>query len=100
MIATLDRYVWELAVKQLDVWKGTEYENMYLSVNVSPQDFYYMNVAEIFKELCKKYDIPPKKLHVEITETAVADETQNNKEIISLLRKNGFVVEIDDFGKG
>lgn len=100
LIATLDRYVWELAAKQLSLWKETEYKEMYLSINVSPQDFYYIDVTETLTELCKKYRIEPKMLHVEITETAVADETQNNKAAIELLQKNGFIVEIDDFGKG
>ena len=100
LIASLDRYVWELAARQLDRWKDTEFKDVYLSVNVSPQDFYYMDVAEIFLELCRKYEIQPKMLHVEITETAVADETQNNKEKIEILQENGFIVEIDDFGKG
>ena len=100
LIAALDKYVWELAAKQLSLWKGTEYQDMYLSVNVSPQDFYYVDVANTMLALCKQYDIPPKKLHVEITETALADETQNNRQTIELLQKEGFIVEIDDFGKG
>ena len=100
LIASLDRYVWELAVRQLDQWKGTEFKDIFLSVNVSPQDFYYMDVAEIFIGLCKRYDVSPKMLHVEITETAVADETQNNRATIEILQSSGFMVEIDDFGKG
>ncbi len=100
LIAKLDEYVWELAASQLHSWKGTEFENMYLSVNVSPRDFYYIDVAETFRKLCEQYEIAPEMLHVEITETAVADETQNNKPTISLLQERGFVVEIDDFGKG
>ena len=100
LIATLDRHVWELAVKQLDWWKDTEFKDVYLSVNVSPRDFYYMDVADTITYLCQKYDVPPKMLHVEITETAIADEMQNNKATISMLQQNGFKVEIDDFGKG
>ena len=100
LIASLDKYVWELAAKQLSKWKGTEYEKMFLSVNVSPQDFYYVDVAETITDLCKKYKISPEKLHVEITETALANETQDNRHTIEILQKNGFLVEIDDFGKG
>ncbi len=100
LIASLDEYVWELAAKQLDAWKGTPFEEFYLSVNVSPKDFYYLDVAEIFISLCKKYDINPGKLHVEITETAVADEMQSNMETLAKLQSAGFTVEIDDFGKG
>lgn len=100
LISSLDRYVWELAARQLHAWKGTPFEHIYLSINVSPQDFYYIDVAKTMKELCQKYEIPPKMLHVEITETAIADETQNNKATIELLQEHGFLVEIDDFGKG
>ena len=100
LIATLDQYVWELAAKQLAAWKGTKYENLYLSINVSPRDFYYVDVANTIINLCKKYDIQPGMLHVEITETAVADETQDNMASIEKLQAHGFKVEIDDFGKG
>ncbi len=100
LIAALDKYVWELAVKQLVAWKETEYKDIYLSVNVSPQDFYYMDVAETIRDLCDKYKVDHRKLHVEITETAVADEMQNNKETIERLHNDGFTVEMDDFGKG
>lgn len=100
LIAALDKYVWELAALQLSKWQGTPYEEMYLSVNVSPQDFYYIDVAETMIGLCKKYKIPTEKLHVEITETAIANEVQDNKQAITCLQEHGFIVEIDDFGKG
>ncbi|MCR5748099.1 MAG: bifunctional diguanylate cyclase/phosphodiesterase [Lachnospiraceae bacterium] len=100
LIASLDKYVWELAVKQLDVWRDTPYKDMYLSINVSPQDFYYLDVADTIHELCVKYNVPPSKLRVEITETAVADEMQDNLAALDMLHEYGFIVEIDDFGKG
>jgi EAL domain-containing protein (putative c-di-GMP-specific phosphodiesterase class I) len=100
LIGALDEYVWELAAKQLSKWKGTPFEDFYLSVNVSPKDFYYLDVANIFPELCKKYDVDPSKLHVEITETAVADEMHDNMATLGKLQDAGFTVEIDDFGKG
>jgi diguanylate cyclase (GGDEF)-like protein len=100
LIGSLDEYVWELAAKQLSKWKGTEFDKLYLSVNVSPKDFYYLDIAKIFPALCKKYDISPSKLHIEITETAIADEMSGNMAILESLQANGFTVEIDDFGKG
>ena len=100
LIGSLDEYVWELAVKQLSEWKNTPYKDLYLSVNVSPKDFYYLDVAAIFPALCRKYDVDPAKLHVEITETAVADEMHDNMATLETLQNAGFTVEIDDFGKG
>ena len=34
LIYRLDKYMWELAVKKLREWKGTEKEYLYLSVNI------------------------------------------------------------------
>ncbi len=100
LIGSLDEYVWEFAAKQLSQWKGTKYESLYLSVNVSPRDFYYLDIVNVFKRLCRKYGIDPAMLHIEITETALADETQKNLGTLKELKQNGFIVEIDDFGKG
>lgn len=47
MIADLDRYVWELACKQLKEWKEKGREQMYISVNISPKDFYFMNIYDV-----------------------------------------------------
>ncbi|MCR5108485.1 MAG: bifunctional diguanylate cyclase/phosphodiesterase [Lachnospiraceae bacterium] len=100
LIASLDRYVWELAIEQLDSWKDSEFADLYLSINVSPLDFYHINIASTIIDLCDKYNVPYEKLHVEITETAVADETLDNNEIIEYMQNKGFTIEIDDFGKG
>ncbi len=100
LIGALDEYVWELAVKQLATWKQTPFEDLYLSVNVSPKDFVYLDVAKVFPDLCQKYDVDPAKLHIEITETAVDDELSGNMKTLETLQSHGFTVEIDDFGKG
>ena len=39
-------------------------------------------------------------LRLEITETAFLGEPEKSYAILSRLRQNGFLVEIDDFGKG
>ncbi|MBQ5472480.1 MAG: EAL domain-containing protein [Treponema sp.] len=48
----------------------------------------------------KKYDIPPQKLRLEITESAFMSDAEKTLETIHKFRKAGFYVEIDDFGKG
>ena len=59
-----------------------------------------MNIYQIFVELVEKYDIAPKNLKLEITETAIVMDFQRQVELITRLRQNGFVVEMDDFGSG
>ncbi|MDE6312779.1 MAG: bifunctional diguanylate cyclase/phosphodiesterase [Lachnospiraceae bacterium] len=100
MIATLDKYVWELACKQLQKWSRRGKNNMYISINISPKDFYFMDVCQVLKELVKKYQVHPGSLKVEITETAVMQNLKEQLTIIRNLRDAGFTVEMDDFGSG
>ena len=100
LIYKLDRYIWELAAKQLDYWKGTEMEGVSISVNVSPKDLYYIDIRQEFNNLVKEYDIDPRYFNIEITETAVTTDVSKCADLILGLQKDGFVVEIDDFGSG
>lgn len=99
-IRKLDEYVWESVCEKLREWKDRGYEIVPVSVNVSRADIYQSHLVETFCGLIEKYDIEPKYLHLEITESAY---TENPEQIISTveeLRKTGFVIEMDDFGSG
>ena len=100
LIYQMDRYIWELAAKQLSDWKGTENEKYRISVNISPKDLQFLNIEVVFSELVEKYNIDPKKLNLEITETAIAGNIGSCVELMTHLRSKGFLVEMDDFGSG
>ena len=100
LIYKLDRYIWELAAKQLVQWKGTDMEDISISVNVSPKDLYYIDIREEFNNLVRKYGINPRNFNIEITETAVTTDVAKCAQLILGLQKDGFIVEIDDFGSG
>lgn len=100
LISDVDKFIWELACKQLRKWKDEGKEDLYISVNISPRDFYLMNIHQIFTELVKKYDLDPQNIKLEITETAIVMDFKRQLELIERLRKTGFVVEMDDFGSG
>ncbi len=100
LISDVDKYIWELACKQIRKWMDDGKDDLYISVNISPRDFYFLNIYQIFTELIEKYSIDPKYLKLEITETAVVMDFERQLDLISRLRKTGFVVEMDDFGSG
>ncbi len=100
LIYKLDRYIWELAARQLALWKDTEYEDVSISVNVSPKDLYYLDIKREFTELVKRYQISPGSFNIEITETAVTSDVTKCAKLILDLQNSGFQVEIDDFGSG
>lgn len=99
-IVRLDRYIWELACQKLREWTDEGREDMYLSVNISPKDFYFIDIYETFTSLVEQYGINPGRLHLEITETSVMTDVQQRIKIIERLQAYGFIVEMDDFGSG
>lgn len=99
MIARLDAYMWECACKLLREWSECGID-FFLSVNISPKDFYFMDVYGTINDLIHKYDVNPAKLRLEITETVMMTDLENRLKIIEQLRQRGFMVEMDDFGSG
>jgi len=100
LIVKLDQYIWRLACEHLKRWKEIGWEDKYISVNISPTDFYFINIYETFIALIEEYQIKPKNLRLEITETAVITNLEKQLELIAKLRSAGFIVEMDDFGSG
>ena len=100
LIYRLDEFVWELAVRQLKKWKDAGREDMYISVNISARDFYYIDVYKVITGLVKKYEISPSALRLELTETALASDLAEIMEVLTRLKNKGFIIEIDDFGSG
>ncbi len=100
LIYKLDRYIWELAARQLARWKGTVMKDISISVNVSPKDLYYLDIKKEFTDLVRHYDIDPGLFNIEITETAVTSDVGKCAKLILDLQSSGFMVEIDDFGSG
>ena len=100
LIQRLDVHIWELAVRQLDAWKGTPMSDVSISVNMSAKDFLSVDVFDILTKLVRRYDVDCRLLRLEITESALLVEPDKSNAIVAKLRDEGFIVEIDDFGKG
>ena len=59
-----------------------------------------MDVYGVLTGLIQKYHADCGRLRIEITETALLEDPAQSGAIVSELRRQGFLVEIDDFGKG
>ncbi len=99
LVYKLDRYMWERAAQKLREWKykGIPY---HISVNISTEDFFFLDIYETFVHLIEKYEIQPDRLKLELTETTLMADFDKNMEILSKLQAYGFQIEIDDFGSG
>ena len=99
MIAEMDRCMWRSACEILSEWKET-HPDLFLSVNISPKDFYFMDVAAEIRSLAEEYSLDPAVLRLEITETVMMSDEEDRLRVINELRGAGFLVEMDDFGSG
>ena len=100
LIAEIDKYIWKCACETLYKWKDTRYRNLFLSINISPIDFYFIDVITELKNLLNTYSLNPEKLRIEITESTMMNNSEEKMNILRELKKLGFIVEMDDFGSG
>jgi EAL domain-containing protein (putative c-di-GMP-specific phosphodiesterase class I) len=100
LIYKLDQYIWRCACEKLKDWKDRGLLQYYISVNISPKDFYYLDIYSTFVDLVNEYHILPANLKLEITETAIMSDFNKQFILLKRLREYGFQIEIDDFGSG
>lgn len=100
LITELDMKVWEQVCQTLQEWIKSGHKVIPISVNVSSVDIYAIDVVEHFKNLVRKYGLPPEYVELEITESAYVEEYKVITGVAEALRNAGFTVLMDDFGSG
>ena len=102
LIIPLGRWVlWE-ACRQTKLWQEEfpGYESLTLSVNYSGKQFMQSDVIEQIKVILEETGFNPYLLQLEITESAVIENTKTITEMILQLRNLGIRLSMDDFGTG
>ncbi|MCR5592189.1 MAG: EAL domain-containing protein [Saccharofermentans sp.] len=99
LIAEVDKYMWRCACEILTDWASRGID-AFISVNISPKDFYFLDVVKEIRFLVEEFKIDPVKLRIEITESVMMSDSDDRLKIVDEFRKLGFIVEIDDFGSG
>ena len=99
-IYQIDKYIWEEACKALKYRREHHFSKIAISVNVSRDDLYEDDLMDVLNDLIIKYELDPKQLHLEIIERAYVDDSAHMYQILTKLREQGFIIEMDDFGTG
>ncbi len=100
LIQKLDRYVWNEAAAQISRWKRDYGLTLPVSVNVSKVDVFDPELENKLLSIVRENGISSGELMLEITESAYTQNDSRMIEIIDNLRKDGFKIEMDDFGSG
>lgn len=101
-IRDIDFFVMESVCKMLRRRIDAGQDVVPVSCNFSRVHFTEDSFPEKFETMINKYQVPKELIEVEITETLVVEEVQQQKvkEIVDILREKGVRLSIDDFGSG
>jgi diguanylate cyclase (GGDEF)-like protein len=96
MIVDLGRWILRKACLECMRWP----EAVSVAVNFSPQQFHQRDLLSEVRYALDVSGLPPQRLEIEITESALLRNTQLTHDLLSQLRELGVRISLDDFGTG
>ncbi|PXX43230.1 putative bifunctional diguanylate cyclase/phosphodiesterase [Undibacterium pigrum] len=98
-IGMLTMWMLEQAIVTLKNWQD-KYPGQTIAVNVSTHDLRDTSFPDQIAALLRQYDLNPKLLKLEITESGIMEDPGSTIELLNRLRAIGLDLSIDDFGTG
>ena len=95
----LSRLIQRKALRSAAVWEGP-LRDLKISINLLPQDLARQNYEQWLLEEISNAGINPKRVTVEITESALLLDRPAAAERLTQLRAEGITIAVDDFGTG
>lgn len=96
-IVPLNEHIMRLAFEQLH----SRQLIIPISMNISAQQFDDgFHLVEYLESLLKTYDVNPKQIGLEISESTLTKDTEHNISVLTAIHEMGFEIAIDDFGAG
>ena len=99
-IYTVDKYIWEQSCRFLAKRRSCGLPELSVSVNVARSDFYEQDLLDFLQGLLHKYGLSPSQLRLEVLERAYVQDSAHLCQVLTELRRHGFLIEMDDFGVG
>jgi diguanylate cyclase (GGDEF)-like protein/PAS domain S-box-containing protein len=102
LIILIDQWVLREACRQLQTWQKQFPSDppLSISVNLSGKQFAQTDLIERIEGILKEVGIAAGSLKVEITESAIIENTESATEKLKQLKELGIRVSLDDFGTG
>jgi diguanylate cyclase (GGDEF)-like protein len=77
-----------------------QWPDMQMSINLSPLQLQHDGFSAFLLDRCREYDIAPRRLFLEVTESLSIERNTRALLTLNLLRNMGFRIALDDFGTG
>lgn len=99
-IIPIGNWVIDESIKIFSQWKSSYGTDMILSLNISAIQYNREDFVDTILGSLKKYQLDPKALELEITESVFIENFKEVTEKLHLLRDYGIRISLDDFGTG
>jgi diguanylate cyclase (GGDEF)-like protein/PAS domain S-box-containing protein len=99
LIKSLTAWVLNQALQQWREWQDHGL-NLCVAVNLSARNLHDSQLAATITEMLETYDMPPDRLTLELTESAVMADAAHAIDVLSRLSETGVKIAVDDFGTG
>ena len=99
LILDLGEFVLAKACAQLTEWRARNID-ISIAINVSSQQFRFGELATHVLQTIRQAGVPPQNLEIEITESLLMRNVDENIEALRLLHDAGIRLSVDDFGTG
>ncbi len=100
LISDIGKVVLDKVGKQLQEWKNSGYSDIQVSVNIVAQQIHRGLLLNDLDEVLEKYQLDGSNLELEITESALLDNTDNVKKLLHSIKERNISIALDDFGTG
>lgn len=86
--------------KAFEYAKTLEQEEVEIAINVSPAQILQAGFVNDIIRLSEKHEVLPEKIALEVTETFLMDNYDLVVQKLTMLKREGFRIHLDDFGTG
>jgi diguanylate cyclase (GGDEF)-like protein len=101
LIVPLGQWVLEQACKRAKQWhEAAKGRPFHIAVNLSVRQFGMKNLVEVVRGALQDSGLPPAALQLEITESMIMRDVENNIGVLEQLKVLGVRIALDDFGTG
>jgi diguanylate cyclase (GGDEF)-like protein len=100
LIVPIGEWVLRAACAQSKAWLQQGWPPLLMSVNLSPRQLRQKNLVNTIADTLRECDLDAKLLELEITESLIMENIQENIEKLNAIRGLGVSLAIDDFGTG
>lgn len=100
LIFSIGNWVIDTACRNAAMWRSGGFADLRIAINISSRQIRRGDFLEIMQKTLQKYQLAPEAIMIEITESLLLEENEDNIRMLDELSQSGLSLSLDDFGTG